>query len=253
MPELPEAEKARRRLEELCVGLRIVQVEDGDTWVCRPHQPGEIDAALRGSIVTAAGRHGKFLWLETDTGHELGLHLGMGGSIRPTPEPSPRGWDRIAFVFEDESRVALHDKRRLSRARLGAGIDHLGPDALTVTPAAFRRAVGRGSAPIKARLLDQSAIAGVGNLLADEALWEAGIDPRRPAKDLSDDELDVLRDCLRSAIRAALKPSGGSGRGRFAKARRGGECPRCKGELGRATVGGRTTYWCVNEQAGGRP
>ena len=100
MPELPEAEKARRALERMCVGLRIAAVEDGDEWVCRPHRAGEIDAALRGAIVTAAGRHGKFLWLETDNGHELGLHLGMGGSIRASARPSPRGWDRIAIVFE---------------------------------------------------------------------------------------------------------------------------------------------------------
>ena len=253
MPELPEAEKARLRLQELCVGLRIAEVEDGDTFVCRPHQPGEINAALRGAIVTAACRHGKFLWLETDTGHELGLHLGMGGSIRTDTVPAPRGWDRVALIFDDESRVALRDKRRLSRAHLGAGIDHLGPDAAQVTPKVFRERIGRGRAPIKARLLDQAAIAGVGNLLADEALWEAGIDPRRPAGTLEPDELDLERHCLRTAIRDALKPAGGSGRGRFARARRRGVCPRCTGELARATVGGRTTYWCVNGQAGGGP
>lgn len=248
MPELPEAEKARLALERLCVGLRIAHVEDGDEWVCRPHRAGELDAALRGSIVTAAGRHGKFLWLETDNGHELGLHLGMGGSIRASARPSPRGWDRIALVFDDESRVALHDKRRLSRAHLGAGIDHLGPDALTITPRVFRERVGTGTAPIKARLLDQSALAGVGNLLADEALFDALIDPRQPAGTLAPDDLDQLRSSLRSAMRAAIKPDGGSGRGRFARARKGGQCPRCGALLERATVGGRTTYWCPDEQ-----
>lgn len=249
MPELPEAEKARTRLEQLCVGLRIAEVEDGDTWVCRPHQPGEIDAALRGSIVTAAKRHGKFLWLETDTGHELGLHLGMGGSIQANATPSPRNWDRVAIVFEDESRMALRDKRRLSRARLGAGIDHLGPDAATITPKAFRTRVGRGRGPIKARLLDQATIAGVGNLLADEALWLASIDPRVSANALADEHLNALHRGLRAAIRDALKPKGGSGRGTFARARRSGTCPRCGGELDRDTVGGRTTYWCIDEQA----
>lgn len=248
MPELPEAEKARRTLERLCVGLRIAEVEDGDEWVCRPHAAGELDRALRGSIVTAAGRHGKFLWLETDSGHELGLHLGMGGSIRRAPEPAPRGWDRIALVFDDGSRVALRDKRRLSRAHLGAGIDHLGPDALTITPAAFRTRVGASRAPIKARILDQSVVAGVGNLLADEALFDALIDPRQPAGTLPAAALDQLRSSLRYAMREALKDQGGSGRGRFARARRGGQCPRCGCELERATVGGRTTYWCPDEQ-----
>ena len=248
MPELPEAEKARRTLERLCVGLRIVHVEDDDEWVCRPHEPGEINSALRESIVTAAGRHGKFLWLETNSGHELGLHLGMGGSIRSAPKPSPRNWDRITLIFDDGSRVALRDKRRLSRAHLGAGIDKLGPDALTITPQAFRKRVGAGRAPIKARLLDQAVLAGVGNLLADEALFDAMINPRQPAGTLSTDALNQLRSSLRLALNEALTPKGGSGRGRFARARRGGQCPRCSCELERATVGGRTTYWCPNEQ-----
>ena len=248
MPELPEAEKARRTLERLCVGLRIAAVEDTDTWVCRPHAAGELDEALRGSIVTAACRHGKFLWLETDNGHELGLHLCMGGSIRASQEVAPRGWDRVALVFDDDSRVALRDKRRLSRAHLGAGIDHLGPDALTITPKAFRERVGTGRAPIKARILDQAVLAGVGNLLADEALFDAQIDPRRLAGSLSAAELDQLRSSLRFAMREALKATGGSGRGRFARARRGGQCPRCGCALERATIGGRTTWWCPDEQ-----
>lgn len=248
MPELPEAEKARRALERLCVGRRIALIEDGDAYVCRPHLPGEIDLTLRGETVVAACRHGKFLWLETDGGHELGLHLGMGGSIRLAATPAPRGWDRVALVFDDGSRVALRDKRRLSRAHLGAGIEHLGPDAYAIDRAAFRARVGRGAAPIKARLLDQSALAGVGNLLADEALWSARIDPRAPAGELDAAQLDELRTALRRAIRSALGEKGGSGRGPFAKARRSGACPRCASGLARDRIGGRTTYWCLAEQ-----
>jgi formamidopyrimidine-DNA glycosylase len=249
MPELPEAEKARLTLERLCLDRRIVDIEDGDRFVCRPHEPGELYEALVGARVIGAGRHGKFLWLDTDRGHELGLHLGMGGSFRSAPEPAQRGWDRIAWTLDDGTRVALRDKRRLSRAHLGAGIDHLGPDALRIDARTFRRRVGSGRAPIKARLLDQSVLAGVGNLLADEALWAARIDPRAPAGSLDDGQLDALRRSLRAAIRAALKPKGGSGRGIFARARRSGACPRCESPLGRATVGGRTTYWCWGEQA----
>ena len=92
----------------------------------------------------------------------------------------------------------------------GAGIDHLGPDALTITPKEFRARVGTGTAPIKARLLDQSALAGVGNLLADEALFDALIDPRQPAGTLEADELDQLRSSLRRFMRAAIGPDGGS-------------------------------------------
>ena len=90
--------------------------------------------------------------------------------------------------------------------------------------------------------------AGVGNLLADEALFDALIDPRQPAGTLEPDQLDQLRSSLRRFMRAAIDPDGGSGRGRFAKARKGGQCPRCGCLLERATVGGRTTYWCPDEQ-----
>ena len=88
----------------------------------------------------------------------------------------------------------------------------------------------------------------MGNLLADEALFDAMINPRQPAGTLSADALNQLRSSLRLALNEALTPKGGSGRGRFARARRGGQCPRCSCELERATVGGRTTYWCPNEQ-----
>jgi formamidopyrimidine-DNA glycosylase len=96
--------------------------------------------------------------------------------------------------------------------------------------------------------MDQSVIAGVGNLLADEALWKAAIDPRRPANDLAEAELDRLRNAIRAANRSAIA-KGGVHTGRFIPARgRDGVCPRCGTPLSRAAIGGRTTYWCPAEQ-----
>jgi formamidopyrimidine-DNA glycosylase len=109
--------------------------------------------------------------------------------------------------------------------------------------------VGRGTAPVKARLLDQSAIAGVGNLLADETLWRAGIDPRRAVGELEDSELDGLRRSLRAATRDAVRNGGVHTGDLIRERRRGGHCPRCGAPLERATVGGRTTFWCPREQA----
>ena len=124
----------------------------------------------------------------------------------------------------------------------------LGPDAAEVSRAEFRRRVGRGRAPLKARLLDQRAIAGVGNLLADESLWRAGLSPEREAGSLSEAELDELRRALRAATRRAIR-RGGVHTGDLIRHRhRGGTCPRCGAVLERATVGGRTTYWCPREQ-----
>jgi formamidopyrimidine-DNA glycosylase len=110
---------------------------------------------------------------------------------------------------------------------------------------------GRGHppAPLKARLLDQGAIAGVGNLLADEILWRARLNPHRPARDLSTDELDALRRAVRAAVRDSIR-NGGAHTGRLNPHRvAGGRCPRCRTPLERATVGGRTTFWCPVCQA----
>jgi formamidopyrimidine-DNA glycosylase len=244
MPELPEAERARQTLES-ALGRRIARVDDSDTYVTRPHQPGEIADALIGHELASAHRRGKFLWLETDGGPVLGLHLGMAGKIvvDGAAEDVSR-WDRFAIEFEDGTRLALRDSRRLGRAILNPDFSHVGPDAAGVGRDEFRRLIGRGHTAVKARLLNQRAISGVGNLLADEALWQARIDPQRNTGSLHDSDLDRLRRVLRSAIRTAVK-KGGVHTGRFVRARRyEGYCPRDGHALSRATVGGRTTYWC---------
>jgi formamidopyrimidine-DNA glycosylase len=243
MPELPEAERARRQLERV-VGREIVAVDDSDAYVCRPHAPGEMGAALVGHHLTDTHRRGKFLWAETDGGPQLGLHLGMAGSLTVDEAPAPRNWDRFVLEFTDGGRLALRDKRRLGRAVLEPDFSHVGPDAAEVGREQFRARVGRGTAPLKARLLDQAVIAGVGNLLADEILWRARLGPRRLPNGLTTDELDRLRRATRAAMRDAVR-LGGAHTGHLIPHRlRGGRCPRCRTELERATIGGRTTFWC---------
>lgn len=249
MPELPEAERARALIAERALQRRIASVEDEDSYVARPHPPGEIAAALTGRKLTSAQRIGKTLSVETDDdGPELGLHLGMAGRIAIDEEPHAR-WDRFALTFEDGGRLALRDKRRLGRVRLAPDLSRLGPDAAEITREEFRTCIPRSSAPIKARLMDQSVVAGIGNLLADEILWQAQIDPRRPANAIATTELDGLRRATRAAVRHALR-AGGAHTGTLNPHRtRGGRCPRCGTLLATAKVGGRTTYWCPAEQS----
>jgi formamidopyrimidine-DNA glycosylase len=255
MPELPEAERARQQIDRV-LGREIVAVDDADTYVCRPHAPGEIAGALVGRRLASTHRRGKFLWVETDErsggeaagrdrgGPILGLHLGMAGRMAVDETPAPRNWDRFSIDFADGGRLALRDKRRLGRALLEPDFSHVGPDAAEIGRAAFRERVGRGTMPLKARLLDQSVLAGAGNLLADETLWQARLSPRRPAGGLALEELDVLRRALRAATRSAIR-HGGVHTGAFIPhRRRDGHCPRCGTPLLRDTIGGRTTYWC---------
>src|SRR3954467_14174183 len=173
MPELPEAERARQQIER-ALNREIVGVDDRDTYVCRPHAPGEIAAALVGRRLTAAHRRGKFLWAETDDGGpDPRPHLGMAGRISVDEAPAPNRWDRFVLEFADGGRMALRDKRRLGRAVIEPDFSHVGPAAAEASREVSRARVGRGRIAIKARLLDQSTIAGVGNLLADETLWRA--------------------------------------------------------------------------------
>jgi formamidopyrimidine-DNA glycosylase len=112
----------------------------------------------------------------------------------------------------------------------------------------FARMLGRSRRALKARLLDQSAIAGVGNLLADEALWQAKIAPQRPSSSLTGREVGRLWRSLAAVLEESMGEGRGSGSGEFARVRRLGVCPRCGAALERGVVGGRTTYWCPREQ-----
>jgi formamidopyrimidine-DNA glycosylase len=248
MPELPEAERARQAIDRV-LGREIAAVDDRDTYVCRPHAPGEIAGALAGHELVRTHRRGKFLWVET-TGPVLGLHLGMSGRIEIDAPPAPNGWDRFSIDFAGGGRLALHDKRRLGRALLEPDFSHVGPDAAEVGRDEFRARVGRGNAPIKARLLDQGVVAGIGNLLADEGLWRARLSPHREAGSLSVEELDRLRRELRAAVRSAIRLGGVHTGSVIPERRPDGACPRCGARMARGVVGGRTTYWCPACQPG---
>jgi formamidopyrimidine-DNA glycosylase len=157
-------------------------------------------------------------------------------------------WVRFAVRFADGGDLRMVDPRRLGGVILDPDTGHLGIDALTVKAAPFRAALAATRAPLKAWLLDQSHVAGIGNLLADEILWRAALDPARPGRSLDADEATTLHRHLGRTVRLLTK-RGGSHTGDLQVARvRGAACPRDGAPLQRRTIGGRTTYSCPVHQ-----
>ena len=142
----------------------------------------------------------------------------------------------------------LIDPRRLGRVRLEPPVELLGPDASSITPTEFRSAIGRGTAPVKARLLDQEKIAGIGNLLADQILWQARINPARRPDTLDRTDQDRLLRAVRRTITDALHDGGVHTLSIIAYRQEGARCPRDGAPMVRSTVGGRTSWWCEREQ-----
>lgn len=261
MPELLEAETARALIEERALGREIATVDAPDTWYLkRGLTPRGARRALVGRRLVAARRRGKQLLVDTDDrGPVLGLHLGMSGRVviddqaagDPLLYASNRedtAWHRFTLRFGDGGVLAMRDPRRLGAVELDPDEDRLGIDALELALPQLRALLVRSRAPVKAFLMDQSRIAGLGNLLVDEILWRAGIAPTRPAQSLDAGEQVRLQRAIRTTLRT-LGRRGGSHTGDLMMAREpGGHCPRDGAPLTRATVGGRTTYWCPNHQ-----
>jgi len=267
MPELPEVESARAVIERNGLRRRIADVDDSDAFVCRPHAPGEIRHALLGGEFVTAMRRGKSMWCQTGPFSDevtLGIHLGMSGKIviadpdgteidggdywERGRQPGDYRWARFTVTFEDGGRLILVDPRRLGRVRLDPPIEQLGPDAQLITPAQFRTALAGSTAPVKARIMDQHRIAGIGNLLADEILWRARIHPARTASSLTAAEQSRLLRASRDAIRAALRTGGVHNLTIIPYRHLDATCPRDHAPMRTAPVDGRTSWWCAAEQ-----
>jgi len=263
VPELPEVETVRRLAERVLRGRRIVAVATADDrLVFDGATPSRVAAALRRRTVTAVRRKGKHFWLETDRRPCVLFHLGMSGWVEAYRDGArPRFW-KIELVADDGARVAMTDPRRLGRIRLRdeplaePPLAGLGKDALDELPPprALGALLGRRGAPVKAALLDQSLLAGVGNWIADEVLYQAGVDPRRPASSLREDEVRRLREALARVVRRAVDD--GADDARFPRTwlfhRRWGkkkDARTARGErIVHITVGGRTTAFVPDRQ-----
>jgi len=268
VPEILEVETARALLEARALDREITQVHAPDPWFLkRGLTPPAVRAALRGQSFTKARRRGKLILVDLSSagsvpeppGSVLGLHLGMSGRVLVDDEAAgdpllyasnkaDSAWHRFGVTFADGGSMYLRDPRRLGAVELDPDEERLGPDAFDLTLAQLRTILGRSRAPVKAVIMDQSRVAGLGNLLCDEALWRAGIDPARSAHDLRDDEVKRLHRAIRDTLRI-LGRRGGSHTGDLTSARGPGlHCPKDGAPLLRRTVGGRTTYSCPVHQ-----
>lgn len=263
MPELPEVETIRGQLAPRLEGRKLARVEILDLRLTRPYDPREVAGELEGERVVAVDRRGKYLVLRLEGGGALLVHLRMTGAFGF----EPTSHERAVVELEDGSRLAYRDVRRFG-TWLVVDDDELepylagknGPEPLgarfTTAWLADRLAARR--APLKAVLLDQRVVAGLGNIYADEALWRARLSPLRPANTLGQDEVARLRRAIRAALRAGIdrqgstlrdfaKPDGsrGSMQDEFRVYGRGGEpCPRCRTPIEKTRVGGRGTWYC---------
>lgn len=286
MPELPEVETVRRGLEPVMAGRLILRAETRRPDLRWPFPP-RMAERLTGARVTTLGRRSKYLLVALDRGETLIVHLGMSGRMLVSgtegrealgafhhDHPAPLPHDHVVLDLEGGARVTMNDARRfgamdlwptdsIDAHRLLAG---LGPEPLgNAFDAAFLAARFAGKrTPVKAALLDQRLVAGLGNIYVCEALWRAGIGPARPAGSLAEAEIAALTRAIREVLTEAIAAGGSSLRdyrradgelGYFQHSfavygREGAPCPRCGGEIARIVQAGRSTFFCPACQPG---
>jgi formamidopyrimidine-DNA glycosylase len=269
VPELPELETVRRQLAPVLTGRRIEQVAIHDPRLVRPFEPLEIAAELEGERVASVDRRGKYLIVRFESGRALLIHLRMTGSLRHAPggtlQDDPHR--RAVVRLDDGSDVAYRDVRRfgtwllLEPEEVDAYIDErVGAEPLerAFNARVLAERLRNRRAPLKAALLDQRTLAGMGNIYVDETLWRAQLHPLQPAGTLESDEVSRLARAIRDALRAGIArqgatlrdyatPDGGSGRMQteFKVYGRGGEpCDRCGTPIEKTRAAGRGTWYC---------
>jgi formamidopyrimidine-DNA glycosylase len=264
VPELPEVETERGRLARRIEGRRIVSARIDDSRLTRPEPPEWVAARLGGERVTAVERRGKYLLIRLESGDVLVVHLRMTGSFRYEPATH----ERAVLELDDGTRIAYRDLRRFGTWTLfepEEAEEHLsvrlGPEPLGrgfTTAYLAGRLQGR-RAPVKAAILDQRTVAGLGNIYADEALWHARVHPLRPAGELGEEELASVRNGIRTALRRGIRRQGadlGDGTysgGRMQRefrvyGRTGKACKRCGMPIEKTRAGGRGTWFCPSCQ-----
>jgi len=262
MPELPEVETIKNELLNWVVGQSFIQADILDNKLVHDNSVEEFCNRLIGQKIETLERRGKYLFFYLSNGQSLIMHLRMTGALLLNPGEIDR-YARAVFHLSNGTQLVFSDRRRLGIVWLDNAqsvIDKLGPEPLDerFTPAVLEQALARHQIPIKAALLDQSIVAGIGNMYADETLFAAVIHPLRTTDTLSDKEIGTLCQAIKKVLNTAIdskgasvdtyiRPDGqqGTAQSGFKVAHRKGEsCLTCGTSIERITVRNRGTYFC---------
>ena len=259
MPELPEVETFKRYLDATSLHRRITSVEVRDAYVLQGVSARELARRLKRLRFENSRRHGKHLFVRTDGELWLRLHFGMTGSLHylnGVEQPSKAA--RVLFHFAKNSQLAFDDQRKFGGIGLINNVDEflrkrgVGPDALDISFSQFKSILRTHRGAVKAILLNQKLIAGIGNLCADEILFRVRIHPATEAGHLSEKNVDevfratryILQNAIEAKADADLMPKSWL----LPHRGKGGKCPRCGRELKSSTIGGRTAWFCAHCQ-----
>jgi formamidopyrimidine-DNA glycosylase len=261
MPELPDVELYKRYLDRHALRQTIADVAVNDARILHDLPAETFVARLRGNRLESSRRHGKHLLVRLERGGWLTLHFGMTGSLvhfRDGDDDPP--YDRVRFDFAGGGHLAYVNRRMLGRVGLTEDADafiqaeELGPDALdpALDLEALARALAGRRRDVKSVLMDQALIAGIGNIYADEILFQARLHPQTPASSLDERQRAALFEQIRAVLETAIER--GAGAEQFLERLpehyllphrdKGGKCPRCGAAIATLKSGGRTSYFC---------
>ncbi len=254
MPELPDVEIYRRRLDANSLHKAVDHTHVHDESLLEGASRQKIAQALIGRPLDSTRRHGKYLGAHAAQGGWLLLHFGMTGDLLASSDGAPEH-TALRLDFDDGSHLDFINRRRLGKIAWTDDFDDfleregLGPDAMSLELDAFRQMLDGRRGSIKSLLMNQSAVAGLGNVYTDETLFHAGVRPDRTAGKLSYDEAGAIHRAMRHILRTAIERGADPDdmpESWILPRRRENDprCPGCDRALETATVGGRTTYWC---------
>lgn len=258
MPELPDVEVFRQYLNATSLHQQVQNVESLDRSILWRISPAKFRATLNGSQLRETTRHGKYVFSRLNGNTYLGLHFGMSGSLKYFKNGEAPTHTRMLVRFANGNHLAYISVRKLGKLfvarNLQAFVDeqHLGPDALAIDFQTFQSIFENRKGAVKSALMNQQAIAGLGNVYSDEILFQARVRPTKTCSQLSPKEWQRVFHAMRAVLNAVIKkraqperfPRSYLTRHRGA----GEECPRCGSQLKRVKVGGRTTYYCPKDQ-----